>query len=87
MQVRFWGTRGSIPVPGSQTIQYGGNTSCIEVLSDAGTLLIIDCGTGLRTLGQHLINSHANNSSLITCLNRSGDDKISIKSIMTFTNS
>ena len=60
MQVRFWGTRGSIPVPGSQTIQYGGNTSCIEVLSDAGTLLIIDCGTGLRTLGQHLINSHAN---------------------------
>ena len=45
MQVRFWGTRGSIPVPGSQTIQYGGNTSCIEVLSDAGTLLIIDCGT------------------------------------------
>lgn len=31
MQVKFWGTRGSIPVPGNSTIRYGGNTSCVEV--------------------------------------------------------
>ncbi|MBY0378383.1 MAG: MBL fold metallo-hydrolase, partial [Gammaproteobacteria bacterium] len=52
MQVKFWGTRGSIPVPGADTVRYGGNTSCVEVRSAAGTTVIIDCGTGLRVLGQ-----------------------------------
>lgn len=55
MQVRFWGTRGSIPVPGADTVRYGGNTSCVEVRSAAGTTIIIDCGTGLRVLGQYLM--------------------------------
>lgn len=52
MQVKFWGTRGSIPVPGEHTARYGGNTSCVEVRSAAGTTVIIDCGTGLRALGE-----------------------------------
>lgn len=55
MKVRFWGTRGSIPTPGSSTLRYGGNTSCVELRSNAGTLIIIDCGTGLRELGSHLL--------------------------------
>lgn len=54
MKVRFWGTRGSIPTPGASTLRYGGNTSCVEVRSDQGTLLIFDCGTGMRELGGHL---------------------------------
>ncbi len=54
MQVKFWGTRGSIAKPGATTIRYGGNTSCIEVRSDAGTLVVIDCGTGSHALGQAL---------------------------------
>jgi len=45
MQVRFWGTRGSIPKCGPQVLRYGGSTPCIEVLTDAGTLIVIDCGT------------------------------------------
>ena len=55
MQVTFWGTRGSIPKPGPTTLRYGGNTSCVAVRSDAGTLVVVDCGTGAHDLGQHLM--------------------------------
>ncbi len=51
MRVRFWGTRGSIATPGPQTVRYGGNTSCIEIRTRRGTLLVLDAGTGLRGLG------------------------------------
>jgi phosphoribosyl 1,2-cyclic phosphodiesterase len=55
MRVRFWGTRGSIPTPGPTTVRYGGNTSCVEVRSASGTLVVLDCGTGARLLGEHLL--------------------------------
>jgi phosphoribosyl 1,2-cyclic phosphodiesterase len=55
MHVRFWGTRGSLPKPGADTLRFGGNTSCIEVRTDADTLVIIDCGSGLHGLGQALV--------------------------------
>src|SRR6267142_1794878 len=54
MQVRFWGTRGSIAAPGPNTARFGGNTSCVEVRSSDGTVIILDCGTGARELGLHL---------------------------------
>src|SRR2546422_3467062 len=57
MRVRFWGTRGSVPAPGPATAKFGGNTSCVEVLSDDGTRIILDCGTGARELGQHILAS------------------------------
>ncbi|HEY1582624.1 MAG TPA: response regulator [Chthoniobacterales bacterium] len=49
-RVKFWGVRGSIPVPGSSTVGYGGNTSCIEVRAD-GEIIILDAGSGMRELG------------------------------------
>jgi phosphoribosyl 1,2-cyclic phosphodiesterase/CheY-like chemotaxis protein len=49
-RLRFWGVRGSIPVPGSSTVGYGGNTSCIEVRAD-GEIIILDAGSGMRELG------------------------------------
>src|SRR5919108_4631592 len=55
MQVTFWGTRGSIAAPGPTTMRYGGNTSCVEVRLDDGTLIIFDAGTGIRALGQALL--------------------------------
>ncbi len=55
MKFRFWGVRGSIPSPGPRTARYGGNTTCIEVRSDDGTLIILDGGTGLFPLAQHLL--------------------------------
>lgn len=54
MRVRFWGTRGCIPTPGRQTIRFGGNTPCVELRTDDGTILILDCGTGARALGLEL---------------------------------
>ena len=52
--VRFWGVRGSSPAPGPHTVRYGGNTACVELrLGDL--LLVIDCGTGLRELGNALL--------------------------------
>ncbi len=52
--LRFWGVRGSIPAPGAGTVQYGGNTSCVEVRAD-GELIILDAGTGIRSLGLSLM--------------------------------
>jgi phosphoribosyl 1,2-cyclic phosphodiesterase len=50
----MWGTRGSLASPGPDTLRYGGNTSCIEVRNDAGQLLVIDAGTGIRRLTPRL---------------------------------
>jgi len=55
MKVRFWGVRGSIPVPGRTTSRYGGNTSCVEVRPKGEPPIIIDAGTGLRRLGKALM--------------------------------
>jgi len=57
LEVRFWGTRGSIASPGPRTAKYGGNTSCVEVRSPGGTLIVLDCGTGIRELGLHLMKT------------------------------
>jgi len=54
MRVRFWGTRGSIAKPGPATLRHGGNTSCVEVRSSDGTLVVLDCGTGAHALGREL---------------------------------
>jgi phosphoribosyl 1,2-cyclic phosphodiesterase len=55
MKFRFWGVRGSIPSPGPRTARYGGNTTCIEVGTDDGTLIVLDAGTGIFALAQHLL--------------------------------
>jgi CheY-like chemotaxis protein len=51
MRIQFWGTRGSIAAPGPETLRYGGNTPCVDVRTQDGTLLIFDAGTGIRKLG------------------------------------
>ena len=53
--LRFWGTRGSVPAPGADTVRYGGNTPCVEVRTGDGALLIFDAGTGIRELGRALV--------------------------------
>jgi len=55
MDVRFWGTRGSLAKPGPTTLRYGGNTSCVEVRAADGTLIVLDCGTGAHGLGHALM--------------------------------
>jgi phosphoribosyl 1,2-cyclic phosphodiesterase len=55
MKIRYWGTRGSIPTPGKNTVVYGGNTACLSV--EAGdSILIFDAGTGIRECGNYLMS-------------------------------
>jgi phosphoribosyl 1,2-cyclic phosphodiesterase len=56
MRLTIWGCRGSVPCPGGDTVRYGGNTSCVEVSLDDGTLLVLDAGTGIRRLGDELVD-------------------------------
>ena len=55
MLVTFYGVRGSIAVPGPQTVKYGGNTSCVHVRLNTGNNLIFDAGTGIRELGNRMV--------------------------------
>jgi len=52
--VRFWGTRGSIPRPGNDTLKFGGNTPCVSVELSDDRLFVFDAGTGIVALGRHL---------------------------------
>ena len=52
-RIKFWGTRGSIGVPGVGTVRYGGNTTCVEVRAD-GEIIVLDAGSGIRPLGSTL---------------------------------
>ena len=55
MKVTFWGVRGSISTPNTEYMQYGGNTSCVELRTSNNNLFIIDAGTGIRKLGKSLL--------------------------------
>lgn len=55
MLVTFYGVRGSIAAPGPRTIKYGGNTSCVHVRLNSGNNIIFDAGTGIRELGNRMI--------------------------------
>jgi phosphoribosyl 1,2-cyclic phosphodiesterase len=56
MRLTVWGCRGSVPTPGPETVGCGGNTSCVEVSLDDGTTLVLDGGTGIRSLGLELMS-------------------------------
>jgi phosphoribosyl 1,2-cyclic phosphodiesterase len=61
MKVKVWGARGSVPAPGPEMNRYGGNTSCVQVTLASGEELVLDAGTGIRTLGMHLLSEpHVN---------------------------
>lgn len=54
MIIRCWGARGSIPVSGPNYLKYGGDTTCLEIRSQDGDILIVDAGTGIRRLGNRM---------------------------------
>jgi len=47
-----------LAAPGPDTVRYGGNTSCVEVILSDGTVVVLDAGTGIRALGNHLATAH-----------------------------
>ncbi len=55
MKIKFYGTRGSIPVADRDYVEYGGNTSCVSVRFNNGRIAILDAGTGIRKLGKELM--------------------------------
>jgi phosphoribosyl 1,2-cyclic phosphodiesterase len=57
VRIKIWGARGSVPSPGPETVRYGGNTSCVQVTLDDGTILVLDAGTGIRNLGISLADT------------------------------
>ena len=52
----YWGTRGTLPVPGKDSLRYGGNTSCVTIQIDGEPLFIFDAGTGIKKLSNHLMS-------------------------------
>jgi len=67
VSLRFWGVRGSIPSPGPETVNYGGNTACVE-LRFGNEILVLDAGSGIRRLGLALAHELANTSTRTTIL-------------------
>lgn len=62
MYIKPWGVRGSIPSPGPDTAGYGGNTACFEIrIPDNNDIFIIDAGSGLRKLGDHIVQNDLKN--------------------------
>jgi phosphoribosyl 1,2-cyclic phosphodiesterase len=55
VRVTIWGCRGAVPTPGRDTVVYGGNTSCVEVALEDGTVVVLDAGSGIRALGAELL--------------------------------
>lgn len=59
MMIQFWGVRGNLPVPGEDTLRYGGNTNCVTVHIPDKPLLIFDAGSGIRKLSESLGDTRA----------------------------
>ncbi|TFG62925.1 MAG: MBL fold metallo-hydrolase [Spirochaetales bacterium] len=58
MKIKIWGVRGSIPCPGLETVYFGGNTACLELrFEDLDRFIIIDAGSGIRTLGNWIMKN------------------------------
>jgi phosphoribosyl 1,2-cyclic phosphodiesterase len=68
MRIKIWGARGSVPAPGPETNRYGGNTSCVQVTLSDDSMLILDAGTGIRSLGQALAGEPSRLHILLTHL-------------------
>ena len=75
MEVTFWGTRGTVAVPGFDTVRYGGNTACVSLKTSAVPLFVFDAGTGIRNLGK-LISLNPKPTEAVLFLSHSHWDHI-----------
>jgi phosphoribosyl 1,2-cyclic phosphodiesterase len=65
MLIRCWGARGSIPVSGEEYLRYGGDTPCIEVRTRDNDIVIVDAGSGVRRLGNRLLDEDRHDYTMI----------------------
>jgi phosphoribosyl 1,2-cyclic phosphodiesterase len=56
LSIKFYGVRGSISVSGDEYREFGGNTTCIQIMAtDTQRIGILDAGTGIRQLGKDIL--------------------------------
>ena len=65
MIIRCWGARGSIPVSGREYVTFGGDSTCMEIRNSNDDIIIIDCGNGIRRLGNKLMQEKRHEFTLI----------------------
>jgi phosphoribosyl 1,2-cyclic phosphodiesterase len=65
MIIKIWGSRGSIPVSGKDFLKFGGDTTCVEIRSKSGDIIIIDAGTGIRRLGNLLADENCDDLNFV----------------------
>lgn len=68
MRVKFYGTRGSVPVAGTPFNRYGGNTTSVHIQSETipnDRSLIVDAGTGIVPLGKKVLDDGASGAILL----------------------
>lgn len=57
MKLTFWGVHGTLPVPGPDTVRYGGNTPCVSLELPGNNLIVFDAGSGIKGLSDYLMKS------------------------------
>ena len=64
------GVRGSTPAPGAEFVRYGGHTSCLALTRDGEDVprLLLDAGTGVRSVGTLLGERAFDGTILLTHL-------------------
>jgi len=65
MIIKIWGSRGSIPVSGKEYLRYGGDTTCLEIRTKSGDIIVVDAGTGIRRLGNQLVEEKCSDLNFI----------------------
>src|SRR2546423_1566109 len=65
MRLTIWGSRGSVPTPGPETVRYGGDTACVEGSLHDGHVPVLDAGTAIRQLGSTLLERGARRAPLL----------------------
>ncbi|HYE50327.1 MAG TPA: MBL fold metallo-hydrolase [Azospirillaceae bacterium] len=63
-QVNFWGVRGTLATPLASHLEFGGNTSCVEVVA-GDEVIVLDAGTGIRQLGKRFMRDGVRRATLL----------------------
>ncbi len=64
IKVKFRGVRGSFPVADRSFLQFGGNTSCVEIKIKDETI-ILDAGTGIVSAGNDMMEENISSSPIV----------------------
>ena len=58
MRIKLYGTRGSVPIANSESVRFGGNTTCVRIMSECippRLVLGVDAGTGFVPMSYDIL--------------------------------